>query len=357
MQPQFIRNLDSGMRRLGYLEVLICDCIKKGEQTADKYLGEALGEWAEKNQLEFLESLGKRRKLKGKEVGKITERTASRYVKYATEIGLLTKGPEKELTDMGRLFQSYRNNVFLIEKNPGQQILMLDSLLTKDKIIFTKLIRKLSNAKILEKMEIFSWFANECIPEILNEIKEYGDEDLVRRLKDTRKNYLGNRSEKKRGYDLIKHMIDTRIENLVDLGIIKKTPEKKYMANDFTHIINDGLKNFKGKEIIHYCISRYFNSTKKLTNTQLIKNYIKQYDDLANYPIESVYLPTLYMCLLIDSAVSQKSTFTIDMIENLEEILFKKHYGDVVFLRDRDGTVTHINIDEKVKEKMREGRI
>ncbi|MCH7561122.1 MAG: hypothetical protein IIC67_07130 [Thaumarchaeota archaeon] len=179
MQPSFVRNLDSGMRRLGYLEVLICDCIIKGEQTSGKYLGESLWSWAKENQPEFLDKIGKNRKLNREEVGKITEKTASRYVKYATEIGLLTKGTEKELTDAGRLFQNYRKHRFMIENNPGQQILLLDALLTKDKLIFSRIVDLFAVSNFLKKTDIFSWFVNECIPSILNEIKESDEESQI----------------------------------------------------------------------------------------------------------------------------------------------------------------------------------
>ncbi len=356
MRPPFIRNLDSGMRRLGFLEVLICDCVSKGEQSLDKYLGEKLWDWAKQHQQKFLEDLGSERGVKV-EVGRITELTASRYVKHATDIGLLTTWSEKQVTDSGRMFQKYRRVVFLVNKNPGQQILLIDALLTRDKIAFTRLIRKLAEAKTISKMEVFFWFAKYCIPEIINEIQGKEDEDLVRRLKDTRQNFLGNRSEKKRGYDLIKHMLDTRLENLVDLGIIDKV-NKNYHSNSLTEILNECfIKTGTTRMSLLKSISKYFRVERKATKTQLIKNYIKQYDALATDPIESISIDTLHMCLFIDGIIDQKILFDNDAIANLEELLYKKYYGDVVFLRNRDGKLTHLHIETKIKTKMRIGKI
>ena len=80
----FIRNLDSGMRRLGFLDVLITRCIERNEQVDANFLGERLGSWANKWQTKFLEKLAHERHLK-KEVGAITRRTASRRSKEENE--------------------------------------------------------------------------------------------------------------------------------------------------------------------------------------------------------------------------------------------------------------------------------
>jgi len=359
MHPQFIRNLDSGMRRLGFLEVLICDCIERDEQLSEKYLGERLWAWADDNQKTILVKLGNKREIGKVEVGKITPKTASRFVKYATEVGFLTAGTEKQLTDNGILFQSYRNETFLIDENPGQVILFLDMLLNKDRLVFTKIIKKIAQSKTLSKKQIFDWFAEKCIEEIIKEVKETEEQDLINRLKETKNSFLSpDKVKERRGYDLIKHILETRIENFVDLGIIEKTPERNYEKNRFTQILNQGI-NVKSnyRRSLFQSIAKYFKVTKKSTDQQLIKNYIMQYDKLAHEPIDSIYLPTLHTCLFIDGIVNQKILFEDSNIVDLEDLMYKKHYGDVVFLRDRDGKLTHVNIDEKVKAKMRKGKI
>ena len=353
MQPQFIRNLDSGMRRLGFLEILLCECIKKGEHSDDKHIGESLWQWAEKNQTEFLEKLGKKRGLEKNEVGKITERTASRYAKFAMEIGFLTKGIEKELTETGRLFQRFRKKPFLIEENPGQIILVLQSLIENDKLVFLKIINKFSESKELSKKEIFDWFAKKCILDILKEVEGTDDEDLVKRLKNTMEVYT--RDEKK-GYDLVKHMIDTRLENLVDLGIIKKEKGKKYKSKKITHIINEEAKQ-ENTNLTFLIFTKLFEIKEKISREGLIKEYIRHYEELSEDPIGTIHLPTLHTRLFIDTTLNKKLLITTDMIESLEEELFKKHYENVVFLRNTDGTLTHINIDIKINNKMQQGKI
>jgi len=354
MQPQFIRNLDSGMRRLGFLEILLCECIKKGEHSDYRQIGELLWQWAEKNQPELLVNLGKKRNLKNNEVGKISARTASRYVKFASEMGFLTKGIEKELTETGRLFQTYRIKPFLIEDNPGQRILILQSYIEKDKLVFLKLVNKFAESKNLGKKEIFYWFVKNCIPNILKEVKETDDEDLVKRLKNTMEVFL---KEEKKGYDLVKHIIDTRLENLVDLGMIEKDMNKKYKAKKLTHIINEESKNHDDVSLVFSSFIQLFEIKKKISRAQLIREYIKHYEELSEDPIGTIHLPTLHTRLFIDSILNQKLMITQDMVESLEEELFKKHYQNVVFLRNIDSKLTHINIDEKIKDKMRQGKI
>ena len=91
------------MRRLGFLEVLLSSCISENQNLTAEQLGEKLSRWSDENQEKFLNKLAKQRG-KEHEVGSITKRTASRFVKFATELGLLTSGSEKQLTDWGRLF-------------------------------------------------------------------------------------------------------------------------------------------------------------------------------------------------------------------------------------------------------------
>lgn len=359
MHPQFIRNLDSGMRRLGFLEVLICDCIEKDEQLSEKYLGERLWAWADDNQKTILDELGNKRGIGKEEVGKISPNTADRFVKYATEVGFLTAGTEKQLTDNGILFQTYRNKTFLIDENPGQIILFLDVLLKKDSLVFTKIIKKFAQSKTMSKQQIFYWFADKCIKQILKEVKDFDDQNLIDRLEKTKNSYLSSDKVKKRGgYDLIKHILETRIENFVDLGIIEKTPERNYKKNRFTQILNQSVNDKSNyRRSLFQNIAKYFKVTKKSTDQQLIKNYIMQYDKLAHEPIDSIYLLTLHTCLFIDGIINQKILFEDSKIVDLEDLMYKKHYGEVVFLRDRDGKLTHINIDKKIKAKMRKGKI
>lgn len=344
------------MRRLGFLEILLSKCIAENEMMSADYLGERLWEWARNHQKEYLEILRAERGLK-KEVGTIAERIAWRYVKYATEIGFLTQGTDKQLTDLGRLFKFFHKKDFLISQNKGQQILMIETLLNKDRIFFVNFINKITKSQKLSKSEIFDWFSTHCIPEIIKKLDRSEDERLIERLAKSAQQFRSqNKLEKKLGYDKIKHMVDTRVENLADVSVIDKAPSN-YYANELTKILAVAFSKFdNSRELVINVVSKYFKVSKRATKKQLIQTYITQYELLANPPIETVYLPTLHYCMFIDGIINQNCLIMQKEIESLEELLFKKYYGKIVFLRDRDGKLTHININEKIKSIMKRGK-
>jgi len=320
------------MRRLGFLEVLLSNCINEYELMSANELGKRLGAWAQKNQDDYIEILRVKRNLE-KEVGKISEKTASRYVKYATEIGFLTQGTDKRLTDRGRLFQSFHVKDFLISESKGQQILLIQTLLERDKLFFVNFVKKIAKSDTLSKSEIFRWFSEKCIPMIINKLDRINDDKLIKRLTKSRKQFTFQSKEgKKLGYDKIKHMVDTRIENLVDVSVINKDPHNNYVANELTKILAESFREGKNEQkVLFQAMAKYLKISKIATKKQLVLSYIKQYELLANPPIESVYLPTLHYCILIDALINQNCIITQEEIEKFEEELFKKHYGMAVF--------------------------
>ncbi len=342
---EFLRNLDSGMRRLGFLQILITKCMKEGEFFSDRELGDNLWEWARKNQDSMLMELGAKRGLKKSEVGRISEKIASRYVKYATEVGFLTKGSEKQLTDSGRLFQIYNTKDFFLEDNPGQKILLLFKILEKDNFMMTELINAIVKFKTMTRTEAFNWFADDIIPRIISQAHD--DKKFVERLNKIIVKFR-NVKTKKQSYDSIKHIIETRIENLVDLGICDKR-NKKYVANSFTTILSKSLRPEEDDGVFK-AIAIHYNVVKNMPKELLTKTYIEQYERLTRLPVDSAYLPTLHFCIFVDGIIRTKTFVDNTTIKEFEDAIFKSQYGKVVFLRDREGKITHVNIDPAAKK-------
>jgi len=345
------------MRRLGFLQVLIGRCVIKNEMNSGNQLGERLSEWANQYQIVCLQKLANKRKITRKiEVGHITEKIAVRYVKYATEIGYLTKGTEKQLTDNGRLIKMFHEKDFFIEENIGQQILFIFSLAERDKFMFSSIINKISSVDTISKLELYSWFAEEIIPHLMNVLYKVDQNELAERLKNTKQMYQGSIKEKRLGYDRIKHILETRLENLIDLTIIKKTPDKKYSPNQFTKLLNDAFHHIdRDSEALFKQIAKYFKIEKKPSKSDLTKNYLKQYQMLVDSPIESIFLPALHLCMYIEGIRIHNRLILPSMIKDLEKLIHKKLYGDAVFLRDHNGELSHINLNNKAKKKLSSG--
>lgn len=346
------------MRRLGFLEILVGDWTGS-TRIATETIGSMLWNFARENQDEWLKELGRRRKLEGAEVGKITQRIAGRFVKLATEFGLLTEGPLKTLTDVGRLFRLFRKTQFFIDSNVGQQVILIKEFLKKDDLVFPELIEHIVKSKATSTNEIFNWFVNTRIKNILAQMRENLDAKLVERFSSTLRCYESEEPRTRRqGYDRVKHMVAPRLENIVDLEIISKKDGPIYMRSDKTVAIYERIcqpliqgKNLKDDDIF-YNLASIYGIPKRASNSTVLEKTLIGFDALAELPLKVVPTEVLRDYICIDSIVSRKHIILPEDVEKIEKFLSKKFYGKVVFFEDMEGRVSHISVPDEVKEKI-----
>ena len=354
----FLRDYDTGMRRLGFLEILVGDCSSSSRIPTES-LGSVLWSIAKENQDGWLNELGKNRGLKRAEVGRITQQISGRFVKLATEFELLTEGSLKTLTDLGRLFKLFRKKRFFIDSNVGQEIILIREFLRKDDLIFPKLVEHIVKSKASSTSEMFNWFVNNFIENTLTQMQEDLDIHIVERFSSVLNSYKSQEPRtKKRGYDRVKHIVVPRLENIVDLEIVTKKSGPIYVCSDKTvamykHICQPMIegKSLKDDDIF-YNLASIYGVSKQASLNDVLKETLIGFDALAEPPLKVVPTGVLsdYMC--ISSIISRKNVILPKDVEKIEKFLFKKFHGKVVFFEDMEGHVSHISIPDEIKEKI-----
>ena len=117
----FMKNLDTGMRRLGFLDILISDCAKIENNDSENMWKELLKE-AQTKQEQWFRILENNRNMQ-REVGRLSEGSAPRYIKLATELGMLTEGIFKNITNSGMILRHMRNIPFFLSEGQKIQIM------------------------------------------------------------------------------------------------------------------------------------------------------------------------------------------------------------------------------------------
>lgn len=346
------------MRRLGFLEILICDCASSNRLTQET-LGSKLWNLVAGKQDKWLTKLGIMRGLESVEVGRITGKIAGRLVKLATDLGLLTEGPFKALTDLGRLFKLFRREQFFIGLNLGQQIILTREFLREDALIFPRLIEFIVESKSSSLQNVYGWFVNTFIKNTLAQRSENLDTQLIQRFSSTMSSYNSEGPKiKQRGHDKVKHMVIPRLGNIVDLQIISKKAGPIYMSTDKTvAICQDFCKPLiQGSELtddeIFYSLAKIHNVSERAGMSDVLKKTLLGFDTLAEPPLKVVPTKVLRDFVSINSIVSGKSVILPGDVEEIENFLSKKFYGKVIFFEDMKGHISHISITDEVKEKI-----
>lgn len=346
------------MRRLGFLEILVSDCSSSIHVATDS-LGSTLWSSVREKQDEWLAELGITRGLRGPDVGKITPRTTERFVKLATELGLLTDGPLKALTDLGRLFRLFRKKAFFINSNLGQQIILIKEFLMKDALIFPRIIEYIVKSKTSTTAQVFNWFVNDFIRDTIVQTKEILDPQLLERFLSTLDSYNSEEPRtRRRGYDRVKHIIAPRLENIVDLEIMSKRAGPMYVCSNRTMAIYEHIcqPSIQGKELrdddIYQGLADIYGVSKRASPATVLKETLIGFNALAEPPLKVVPTKILRDFVSIDSIVSGRFVILPEDAEKIEEFLSRKFYGKVVFFEDREGRVSHISIPDEIREKI-----
>ena len=354
----FIKNYDSGMRRLGFLEILVCDCSNLRYATYEN-LGSKLWELVKDNQNEWLTQLGGRRGYEGAEVGKITKRIAGRFVKLGTELGLLTEGQLKTLTDLGRLFKLFRRKRFFIDANLGQQIILIREFFRRDTLLFPRLIGYIAQSKISSMKNVFDWFVNNFIKHTIALRRDLLDEQIVERLMSTMVSYESREKEtKKRGYDKVKHIVTPRLGNILDLELISKKTGPIYAPSEKTVPMYERVclpliqQNYLTDDEILSSLAEIHGISEKASAKEMLKATLQGFDTLAEPPLKVVPTGVLQDFVCINSIVFGKFLILPKDVEKIENFLSKKFYGKVVFFEDMEGHVSHISINDETKQKI-----
>jgi len=354
----FIRNYDTGMRRLGFLEVLLCDCVGSNRSTQE-FLGEMLWNIVEEKQKKWLEKLGKMRGLEDIEVGRITTRTTGRFVKLATELGLLTEGPLKTLTDLGKLFTLFRRKQFFIDHNLGQQIILIREFLRKDDLVFLNIIGHIVETKTASLKDMFDWFVNHFIERVLAQQHKDLDAQLADRFSTTFSSYKsGDKRERRRGYDKVKHMLVPRLENIVDLDIISKKSGPFYLYTDKARIICQSIYEplVQGKKLtdddIFSNLAKVYGIYERAKIEDVLKETILGFNVIAEPPLKVVPIKVLRDFVCINSIISGKQIILPKDFERVEKFLSREFYGKVILFEDMEGHISHISIHDEVKDKL-----
>lgn len=328
------------MRRLGFLEVLVCDCVEPGEPADAQVLGERLWQEVSDKQDSYLQDLAKRRGL-GSEVGRITSRIANRYVKLATEMGLLTKGDNKTLTDLGRTFKSFRREAFFLDRNPGQRLLYIRELtLRRDNLVLAPLCSFVAKEQPVGKDAVYGWFANEFVPKV--ERSKLVDEGLATRLRTSADTYT-NPDTKRLGVDRIKHMVDTRLEHLVDLEVLGKTKGPSYFAKPLC----SGLSKSAYSEGAFYdSIATEFGAKATSSDNEVALDIVLAFEKLRQTPLNLVPLGSLHDSVIIGGIVEKQVKIIPSQIERVEEWMAKQYYGRVIFFEGKERRATNLTISE-----------
>lgn len=328
------------MRRLGFLEVLVCDCVESGEPVDAQLLGEKLWQKVEDRQTIWLQDLATRRGLNN-EVGRITSRIASRYVKLATEIGLLTRGDNKTLTDLGRTFKSFRREEFFLDNNPGQRLLYVRELfLRRDNLVVSSLCSFVFREQPVRKDQVYDWFVREFVPQVM-ESKSL-DEGLAIRLRTSAESYT-NPETRRLGVDRIKHMVDTRLEHLVDLEVLGKTKGPKYFAKPLGSRLSRSPQN---EEVFYNSVAAEFGGTTTASDEDVALDVVLTFEKLRQPPLNLVPLSSLHDSVIIGGIVGNHVKILPTQIERVEEWLAKQYYGKVIFFEGKEGRATNLTISE-----------
>ena len=336
----FIRNLDTGMRRLGFLDVLISDCITPTELMDANTLGSRLWDKIRDKQLDWLQELARRRGLKN-EVGRLSPATAARYVKLASELGFLTEGPNKSLSDLGKTFGAFRRSRFYLDENPGQRLLYLREIVVrKDSLIIPGLFQFISSKLTVDKDSVFEWFANK----FANNIDRNGSvsDSLRVRLKNTSSLYATGVSRKK-AKDRIKHMVETRLEQLVDLVALTKREGPIYSANELGKRLATKLST---DEEFYKTVGDFFGAIKLAGTIEITKKILFFFQKLAQPPLNLVPIAMMHDLIIISSMISDGSVVLPTDLDNVERALARKFYGNVVFFEGSGTKATHVTITD-----------
>lgn len=354
----FLRDYDTGMRRLGFLEILVGDC-SGSSRIATENLGNMLWSIARENQDEWLNELAKTRGLKRVEVGRITQRIAGRFVKLATEFGLLTEGSLKTLTDLGRLFKLFRKKRFFIDSNVGQEIILIREFLRKDGLVFPEIIEHIVKSKASSTNEVFNWFVSEFIKNTLTQMQEDLDTHLVERFLSILNSYKSQEPRtKKRGYDRVKHIVVPRLENIVDLEIVTKKSGPIYACSDKTVAMYKRICQpmIEGKSLkdddIFYHLANIYGVSKRASMNAVLRESLIGFDALAEPPLKVVPTEVLSDYICISSIVSGENMILPKDVEKIEKFLSQKFRGKVIFFEDMEGRVSHISVPDEIKEKI-----
>lgn len=343
------------MRRLGFLEVLLCDCASSDRVTQET-VGNMLWELARKNQEMWLRKLGEQRGF-GREVGKISNRIAGRYVKLGAELELLTEGPLKTLTDLGRLFRLFRKEPFYINLNIGQQIILIREFLRKDNLMFPKIMEYIVKSGSLSVKDIFDWFANKFTEEIMT--RKDINAQLLKRFHSTISSYCSeDKKTRRRGYDKVKHIVIPRLENIVDLELVNKKLGPVYACSSkgemIYHCICQPL--IRGASLtdddIFERLAKVYDISNRATLSAVLRQTLRGFEMLAEPPLKVVPTRVLQDFVCIHSIASRDFLILPKDVEKIEKFLSKRFYGKVVFFENMEGRVSHISVPDEIKKKL-----
>lgn len=335
------------MRRLGFLDILLCECVKNGSHDYSN-LGELLWKRVEENQTTWLKLLGEQRGLNNKvEVGSITKKITSRYVKLAVELGFLAKGYPKILTDNGMLFKRLRGIPFFLTQ--GQKILYWKRFLFNDKLVVPYLIKHIAEAGKLTKDDLKKWFANEHIPFLLSHKKFNLTVDEAERLKNAKQSF------DKGKVDNIKHMADTRIEQLADLDIIAKSKSVCF-STEVTKEYAKYFDNINPEEIneddFYRAVAQALKVKKVASEYEILNAVVKESSSIATPPTYLVPLGILRDLVCINAVTEKNVKILPSKVKEAESRLVREYYGKVQLFEGRTTEKAYIIIPSEVRKEL-----